>query len=1382
MIHTSLLLKPVTALAVVFFAVATWAADTSEEQEGTKLYCVKRIDAEDGKYLLQLSQHYGNYTPGSGEQCFEKWYSSAGAPSVHSTVAEYLNGGDVLIAIQLASDIDFGSTEDGYYCNEEFRPFESEESVPQVAFMSADNNTYTIKGLCYINLYGGATFGGDIIKVMTNVRFEDVFLESTQFAGLLGSVGDAQVANVSVDRATVRAPVAGILSGSVYSLNVINFVGSGIVIESLPQAELGNIQFERVPYVRLGGLAGTVNDITATGVHFSSLIVSNNPTVFAVYEEETFVEMLASLETYVGGVVGVAQSVQLIQVGIEESSLLKDRSSGGAEKSSFVGGLVGGVMSMDQFQVLSTYTWADITCSKDTSLCRVGYIAGLLKIDEDPGSEMRVTSNFHYTQSESDVAIGMIGELYCAYASQYDQEATQCADGFNSYGELPTFDYQDDPDTPVKSATAFARGNYRSASSTLEPTSGFDAETYTFTDGDHSGYSIGVIDNSYMLNTAFAEALNNLDADYGSGATPWLFDESQNYPYMQFADMSPGGSDFNMYRITFRLDCIESGCLTDNEVAALVQFSQYQIGSYEYEFPTDEYGAIANQDWVDFAGNLQKSNSEREPVHWESVRWDDGSYKEFAINNKYSFDHEYNLVIGEAPQDADTMDLKVYAFFGKGIDYSRTIVELISYDGEDVEEKGNEIDRANYSGGDQPVVMNVGNIMQVTARNLVTTDGSAFKGWTVLAEMVYMTDNDGLRKKAFAGVPAYVYSDGSFSFDEIGSILEQRFEPLVDSSQYLAWESELDKIYQEMQAYYMSAEVDEDSMARIEARCDSIDLLMQEWTENQEATMYDDVVIVLAIYPKGFEEQNGTDPYPVDPRGGDEPQHDSVLVEVEYPALFQSGNAIQLAVKTDEFVYEENAPFVSVRLEDLGGEPLQDTLFEFTDGEWPEIFTWEKYPLAPGSYLLTAKIYDGKDENPDVRQWDFEVKAQIADGCGDCWYMVSLSNVVLDKVNPSDVNVLYWWNEQSMNGKYWQYEEVERESDVDRSRGYWYNSIEGLPLELDGEPLDDEFVVWEVDSVFSGWNMVRNPFGWYIDVSDLKRQGYAYYSWNSEQGGYDQPQHIKPYEAFWIKTSRYEVIDLPSTPAFIDMVDADGNTVPYRALQKKQVLAKAAGAEDWNVQVSLFDTKGKADTWNVLGVGKDASSLDEPPAGMGDHVNLTIVDAGRRLAKSVKEESSDAAYEWNVEISATSARMGYLKVDGVDALRAYGLRAFLTIDGVTTELSDDGKVQVGLSTAAKTVTLRIASAARKVVASTLQGLRAHDLGSALQVGFDVGEALAGANARVDLVDMKGHVVNTASFKAESGRNEVSLERPVRGLYVLRAAVGREVAVQKIMVK
>ena len=1373
MIYKSLLLKPVTALAVVFFAVASWAAGISEEQEGTKLYCVKRIDAGDGEYLLQLSQQYGNYTSGSGEECFERWYSSAGGPSVHSTVADYLNSGDELVAIQLASDIDFGGYDENYQCKEEFRPFESEESVPLVAFMSADNSTYTIKGLCYINLYGGVTFGGDIINVMSNVRFENVYLESTQFAGLLSNVGDAHVANVSVERATVRAPIAGILSWSVFSLDVVDFVGSDIMINSVPQSDLSNVSFDRAQYVRIGGLAGTVNDITATGVHLSGLTISNNPAVEEETPVETFSQMVSSLETYVGGVVGVAQDVRLIQVGIESSTLM-DHSSSGSEISSFVGGLVGGVMSMEQFQVFSTYTWSDITCSKDTSLCRAGYIAGLLKIDENPGSEMRVTSNFHYTQSESDVAIGMIGELYCAYASQYDQTAAQCADGFNRYGELPTFEYEDSPDIPVKSLTAFARGNYRSANSSLEQTSGFDPVAYTFADDDYSGFTIGVIDNSYMRTSAFAEALNNLDFDYGSGSGLWLFEESKNYPYMLFADVSPSDvSDFNMYRIIFRLDCIESGCLTDNEVAALVQFAQYKIGSYEYEFPTDEYGAIANQDWVDFAANLQEENPERDYVRWANASEDEESYKKFATNNKYSFGVSYKLEVGQA--EGGSEEVYAYAFFGTGIDFDRTIVELSSYDGVSIENRGSEIDQMSYSGMDEPVVMLSGPIMRIYAIDPVTTDGSVFKGWVVKAAFAHKGDVEKIRKAAFGGMNIPVDEDGYVDLGQYEQVLFEKFEreSLGDTSGVIG---EIQKTTQMMQSEIQAGNYS--NIQYYSAKLDSLENLMDSSSPEDG-----DVVLALAIFPKGFEDQNGIDPYPVDPNGGDEPQHDSVLVEVVYPALFQSGNAIQLAVKTDEFVYEESAPFVSVLLEDLSGEPLNDTLFEFSDGEWPETFTWEKFPLAPGRYLLTAKIYDGKNQNPDVRQWDFEVKAQIADECSDCWYMVSLSNVVLDKVNPSDVNVLYWWNEQSVNGKYWQYEEVERVSDVDRARGYWYNSIEDLPLELDGESLDDDFVVWEIDSVYSGWNMVRNPFGWYIDVSDLKRQGYAYYSWDSERGNYrTQPHYIKPYESFWVKTGRYEVLDLPSTPAFIDIVDADGNTVPYRALQKKQVLAKAAGAEDWNVQISLFDMKGKADTWNELGVGKAASALEEPPAGMGDHVNLTIVDAGRRLAKSVKEENGDAVYEWNMEISATSVRTGYLKVDGVDALRAYGLRAFLTVDGVTTELNDEGKVQVSLSATAKTATLRIASAARKVVASTLQGLRAHDLGTTLQVGFDVGEGLAGANARVDLVDMKGHVVNTAGFKAETGRNEISLERPVRGLYVLRAAVGREVAVQKILLK
>ena len=1305
----SSLLKPLTALAIALLTATPWAAD---EQ---KLYCVNKVDVEDGKFMLQLSQQFGNYTPVDNEKCFEQWYTDGQDPSVHETVAEYLNGEDQLILIQLTSDIDFGGYDDqSGKCVEEFRQFQSEKTISPVLITSMDGYTYTIRGLCYINMFDGATFGGDVINSITNVYFKNIHLESTQFAGLIGEVGTATVTNVSIENATVRAPIAGVLAGTVYSLNVTDFFGTGIMVNSVFQPDLNGLSIEISNDVRIGGLAGTVNDITVLNASLEGPIVSNNPTVLDDEQiEDPFSQLVDQKDAYVGGVVGRASSVNLSEVGIN-AALLTDRSTSVGKNTSYLGGLVGGVMSVSELMVRSTYSFSDITCSyKDKTLCVAGYIAGRLNINQEPGSDIRLTSNFHYTQNTSDVATGMVGEAYCNYVSNFGQDAVNCGSVFNSYGWLPLIDNGGGSEELVNEN--FAYGNFRSTISTLEQTSGFDEDSYTFYEDGKGTYMVGVIDTSYMKAAAFANVLNEYNQNNGSGTSPWIFDDSHPFPYMAAPNsQNGGGSNFTMYRVSFALDCIMSGCLTDDEVAALAQFSSYQVGSYAYEFPTDEYGAIANQDWLDFAADLQKPNSERDDVHWANGTEDEEAYKEFATNNKYSFDVFYKLEVGQAEEKSE--EVMAYAFFGAGIDFDKTIVELSSYDGDSIENRGSEIDKMSYSGADEPVVMPSGSIMRIYAIDPVTTDGSEFMGWVVKAAYTYKGDMEEIRRAALGGMNIPVDEDGYF---DLGEYEHELFEKFKDES--------LD--------------------------------------DNSGAT---DMVLALAIFPKGFEKDSS----------GSEP----VEVVLKYPALLQSGNAIQLAVKTDKFVKGENDPFVSVLLQDLNGEPLKDEIFEFKNGEWPEVFTWEKYPLAPGRYLMTAKIYDGTGEHPDVREWDFEVKSQIADECGDCWYMVSLSNVVLAEVEPSDVNVLYWWNEQSMNGKYWQYEEVESVSDVDRTRGYWYNSIEALPLELDGESLEDDYVTWELDSVYSGWNMVRNPFGWYIDVSELQQKGYEIYRWDSKQSNYVPPHYVKPYEAFWVRAREYEVIKLPSTPVFADTVDMDGNTVSFLPLQKKQVLAKAAGTEDWNVQLSLFDAKGKADTWNVLGVGKVASVSDEPPEGMGDHVNLAIVDAGRRLAKSVKEENNDAEYEWNVVISATSLRMGYLKVAGVDALRAYGLRAFLTIDGVTTELNDDGEVQVNLSSKAKVATLRIAKAARKVVVSTLQGLRAHDLGATLQVGFDASEGLAGANARVDLVDMKGHVVSSESFKAENGRNEVSLERPVRGLYALRAVVGREVAIQKILLK
>ena len=234
------------------------------------------------------------------------------------------------------------------------------------------------------------------------------------------------------------------------------------------------------------------------------------------------------------------------------------------------------------------------------------------------------------------------------------------------------------------------------------------------------------------------------------------------------------------------------------------------------------------------------------------------------------------------------------------------------------------------------------------------------------------TSVDVLREIAFAGVDVPVDDDGYAKLGEYSGLIGERFQQSI--------------LGECMVLNQQNPDIGLDSLQKLAEVCS------QKSNEIQKA--YESAVFVMAIFPKGFEDINGVD-------DDGEKQEE---VEVVYPALFWSGNAIQLAVKTDDFVNEEGAPFVSVMLENLSDEPLLDTLMEFPNGGWPEMFTWEKYPLAAGMYHVVAKIYNGKGDNPDVREWTFEVKDVIENDCGDCWQMVALSNVDFEK---------YEWNDNA---------------------------------------------------------------------------------------------------------------------------------------------------------------------------------------------------------------------------------------------------------------------------------------------------------------------------------------------------------------------------------
>lgn len=1351
----STLFKTAVALAFSILVATPWAAGLSDEQEGaSRVYCVKKVPVAEDEYLVQLSQQGAGYAPDSDEQCFEWWYSAA-TVSAYSALQELFSVDFPPGEIILTSDLEFG----GYDDNDEvcvsgataFYPFLFGSSG-EVSLTSAGDSAFTVRGVCYIGGASEATFGGNLLTSVSNVNFENLRLESLTSAGLLRwNEYDASVNRVRIGNAVVNAPMAGVLAASIRGLSVNEFYGYSIVLNAIPK--LNDDESFSTPNASIGSLVGYAEELEVVSAKLDDVHITYSPSVGTSYLDSS----LPDRDAYVGGIVGhVTTHVKLHQVGLENMEV-RDFADG--DGINYVGGLIGMVDECDWFYVERTYTaLADIICNSGN--CVQGFGAGYIRFVEDPRL-VSARANFHYSANEQDVTRYFAGMVVGDYLNSYGIENTTITDEFNKAGTMPFYSQElvGDEYENVRRDDPVALGNYRNAMGRIGATENFVEESYTFDDPELGNLPNGVLDTTYMKSAKFIDILDNIGGVLTSGDVPWKYDDTHQTLYFDVDwNRSDEVVDLNVHRIVFMLDCIESGCLTESEERMLGQFNNYRMGTneFEFEFETDESGKITNTAWLEFAASLEQPNADRDPVHWEGPN-DNGPYKRFSADEAYDDDYTFNLLFGEAQED--TTEEFAYVFFGKGIDYDQTIVELISYDGESVEEIGDMRDKASYSGGNQPIEMKTGSVMRIVAMNPVTTDGSDFKDWVLRAAIAPSTSDDVLREIAFAGVDVPVDDDGYAKLGEYSGLIDERFQQSI--------------LGECMVLNQQNPDISLDSLQKLAEVCS------QKSNEIQKA--YESAVFVMAIFPAGFEDVNGVD-------DDGEKQEE---VEVVYPALFWSGNAIQLAVKTDDFVNEEGAPFVSVMLENLSDEPLLDTLMEFPNGGWPEVFTWEKYPLAAGMYHVVAKIYNGKGDNPDVREWTFEVKDVIENDCGDCWQMVALSNVDFEKYDWSDDGVFYWWDEFAIYGKYWQYKEFTKKDSPEQAKGYWYNSLEGRPLVLKDEAFTGE-IVWHLDSVNTGWNMVANPYGWKIKIGVAGQENreekpeLEFWRWNKQTGQYDPPEVVKelePYEAVWVKLNRGPEMDwsLPATPAFVDFVNEDGEIVHVKSLNKKGVLAKAAGADGWALQVELFDANGKMDSWNMLGAGKAAWDSEEPPAGMGNRVNLSIVDAGRRLAKSVKALGEDA-YEWNVELSATSARAGYLKFAGIDGILASGLRVFVTVDGVTTEMHDGEKLQVMLSTTAKSANIRVAKSARKVVASTLQGLRAHDLGSVLQVGFDVGEGLAGANARVDLVDTKGHVVNTASFKAENGRNEVSLERPVRGLYVLRAVVGREIAVQKIMVK
>lgn len=514
-----------------------------------------------------------------------------------------------------------------------------------------------------------------------------------------------------------------------------------------------------------------------------------------------------------------------------------------------------------------------------------------------------------------------------------------------------------------------------------------------------------------------------------------------------------------------------------------------------------------------------------------------------------------------------------------------------------------------------------------------------------------------------------------------------------------------------------------------------------------------------------------------------------------------NGAAVRLDFETNPFNVSLGVS-VNVALLDTNDVLLREYDPVHVD-ETPYYGSWEEYPLAPGTYKLRVTLVN--DQYTVAFDTLFTVASEI-EVAANTWYMVSLGSVDMESVVWDGDPVFYWWDEFSIGGDFWQYNALKSGNKIDeRERGYWYNSLEGRPLKLAVDTANFYGDIhWQIDSAYSGWNLMANPYGWSVSIYNTEGLGsnndpfcyndhhgnhkdkdgepewseIAFWKYDPASGNYALADTIGPYEGVWVKTGCSKKWRFNAEPVFPELRQDDNEGLLKAA--KKPVLAKAVAKDSWTLQAKLGDGKGKVDAWNVLGVGTKNVVVAEPPEAMGDHVNLSVVDGKRHLAKSVK--AGVAAPEWKVELSASSNRVGYLSFEGVDALREYGLKVFVTVDGKTTEMREGEPLKVALTRTAKYATVRVAESAKVELAYRLDGVRAFQVGHGLQVSFTATDGLAGSAVQVDLIDLKGHVAAKASGKAQIGTNTLSLDAPKAGVYMLRVRAGSQVQTGRIMVK
>ena len=538
------------------------------------------------------------------------------------------------------------------------------------------------------------------------------------------------------------------------------------------------------------------------------------------------------------------------------------------------------------------------------------------------------------------------------------------------------------------------------------------------------------------------------------------------------------------------------------------------------------------------------------------------------------------------------------------------------------------------------------------------------------------------------------------------------------------------------------------------------------------------------------------------------------IYELAEPTAKQDGSALRMTLGDSLADKLENVDYHIVVKSDAG--TYLDTVVDGKTVGNVKNGTWRLDPAPVGEYTVTFMLTDGKDSISYTKtftsmdrhevashSWqtlslyafcsnkgeeclsDLETRFarmqsdwakeecqhlqdEVKRGVNDAQIYQEMKDVCAQANGSGTVTSVYWWDESNPVGEFWQYRKFSVKDKFDSTRGYWYGTIDNEPLVMNLQTPDmSAAIVWKLENKYSGWNLVANPYGWYVKLP--KEKGLQFCKWNAETSDYEEPDVLGPYEAIWVHTEKSMTYRIPLKATIV-------------LEEEKKALSKSADSENWNLRVVLSDNNGKRDSWNELAAGKSASSLGEPPAGMGDRVNLSILDGKKHLVRSVKKNADDL--EWDLEVSATTTRDGHLSFEGLESVWAKGLRVYAMVDNETVEVVKDSPLEVKLSSKVKNVSVRVTKSAvvANVAKNLLKGLRVNQTPNVLNVGFDAASKLAGENVKVSVMGIDGRIAVTGKFVANAGTNAIAMKKPKQGVYFVKVKVGSQSAVTRVMVR